>query len=174
MSSVDIAATAHSLSADQLLKKLGVDIKKGLSDAQVVAHREKYGKNELPEEEKTSFLALFIQQFDDLLVKILLTAAIISFVLAWLEEGEAQTTAFMEPFVIGLILVANAVVGVVQETNAEKAIEALKKYEAQEAQVIRNGHHMSIPTAELVVGDIVEVSSTLLSLLVLVLCLPFI
>jgi Ca2+ transporting ATPase len=79
-----------------------------------------------------------LKQFDDLLVKILIAAAIVSFLLA-IVNGETGVTAFVEPSVILLILAANAAVGVITETNAEKALEELKAYQAEVAKVLRNG-----------------------------------
>lgn len=77
-------------------------------------------------------------QFDDLLVKILIGSAIVSFLLALLD-GEHGVNAFLEPAVILLILAANAAVGVITETNAGKAIEELKAYTADVATVVRSG-----------------------------------
>lgn len=140
-----------------------VDQEKGLTAGQVTNYQEKYGPNELPAEEGKSLLQLILDQFDDLLVKILLLAAIISFVLALFEEHEDeldQMTAFVEPFVILLILIANAVVGVWQERNAESAIEALKEYEPEMGKVIRadKAGVQKVRAREIVPGDIVEVS----------------
>ncbi|KAH9518641.1 Sarcoplasmic/endoplasmic reticulum calcium ATPase 2 [Bulinus truncatus] len=145
---------------EEVCAYFGVDENVGLSEEQVKKNTEKYGPNELPAEEGKPLWELILEQFDDLLVKILLLAAIISFVLAWFEESDEQVTAFVEPFVILTILILNAVVGVWQERNAESAIEALKEYEPEIAKVIRSGVKgvQKIRASKLVPGDIVEVS----------------
>ncbi|XP_044509911.1 calcium-transporting ATPase 3, endoplasmic reticulum-type-like isoform X3 [Mangifera indica] len=108
-------------------------------------------------EKRTPFWKLVLKQFDDLLVKILIAAAVVSFVLA-LINGETGLTAFLEPSVIMLILAANAAVGVITETNAEKALEELRAYQADIATVQRNGCFSILPATELVPGDVVEVN----------------
>jgi len=133
---------------------------RGLSKDQVKKNVDKYGLNELPAEEGKTLWQLVLEQFDDLLVKILLLAAVISFVLAFFEEDDDSITAFVEPFVILLILIANACVGVWQERNAEDAIEALKEYEPEMGKVIRSDKDgvQKLRAKEIVPGDIVEVS----------------
>ncbi|KAG5263068.1 hypothetical protein AALO_G00282160 [Alosa alosa] len=144
----------------EVLAYFGVNENTGLSPDQFKRQLDKFGYNELPAEEGKSVWELIIEQFEDLLVRILLLAACISFVLAWFEEGEETVTAFVEPLVILLILIANAVVGVWQERNAESAIEALKEYEPEMGKVYRSDRKsvMMIKAREIVPGDIVEVS----------------
>lgn len=148
---------AFARSIPEVLDFFRVDPTKGLSDAEVVQHARLYGKNVLPEEQRASFWKLVLKQFDDLLVKILIAAALISFILA-LINGETGLMAFLEPSVILMILAANAAVGVITETNAEKALEELRAYQADVATVLRNGCFSILPATELVPGDIVEVS----------------
>jgi len=146
-------------STEQVLKSYKTDLSKGLTDAQVTKLRAEYGTNELDKEEGTPLWKLVLQQFDDLLVKILLGAALLSFVLAFFEgDGDEGLQAFVEPFVIMLILVINAVVGVWQEHNAENALDALKEMQTTTTKVLRNGVLVpDVPSSELVPGDVVDV-----------------
>ncbi|KAM6578734.1 hypothetical protein CsatB_030571 [Cannabis sativa] len=141
-------------------EKFEVSQEFGLSFDEVEKRRERYGLNELEKHEGQSIWKLLIDQFNDTLVRILLAAAVISFVLAWYdgdEGGEMEITAFVEPLVIFLILIVNAIVGIWQESNAEKALEALKEIQSEHASVIRDGRKVpSLPAKELVPGDIVE------------------
>ncbi|ESQ37777.1 hypothetical protein EUTSA_v10028380mg [Eutrema salsugineum] len=154
--------SAWSWSVEQCLNEYNTTLDKGLTCEDVQIRRQKYGYNELAKEKGKPLWHLVLEQFDDTLVKILLGAAFISFVLAFLGEGEENGSgsgfeAFVEPFVIVLILILNAVVGVWQESNAEKALEALKEMQCESAKVIRDGIVLpNLPARELVPGDIVE------------------
>ena len=140
----------HAQSSAEVIKKLKTNEKNGLSSAEAKKRLEKYGKNRLHEPKKPSLLAKFIAQFSDFMVLILLIAAGISFVTAIIEK----TGDFIDPIMILLIVVINAVTGVIQENRAEKAIEALKKLSAPHAKVIRDGKEKSILSEEVVPGDI--------------------
>ncbi|PSR92094.1 calcium-translocating P-type ATPase [Coniella lustricola] len=149
---------AFARSTDDVLSALGVNASTGLTDAQVTQLRAKHGKNAIAEEPPTPLWELILEQFKDQLVLILLGSAAISFVLALFEE-EGGWSAFVDPAVILTILILNAVVGVSQESSAEKAIAALQEYSANEANVVRNDGHVSRLKAELLVpGDIISVA----------------
>ncbi|XP_075320219.1 sarcoplasmic/endoplasmic reticulum calcium ATPase 2 [Odontesthes bonariensis] len=151
---------AHTKTVEEVFGFFGVNESTGLSCEQLKKNRDKWGPNELPAEEGKSLCELVLEQFEDLLVRILLLAACISFTLAWFEEGEGTITAFVEPFVILLILIANAIVGVWQERNAENAIEALKEYEPEMGKVYRQDKKsvQRVRARDIVPGDIVEVA----------------
>ena len=136
------------------------DVGKGLLTEECARRRERFGKNELTKAKGKSLLKLVLEQFDDALVKILLASAMVSFVLALFEETEPgerkDITSFVEPLVILLILILNAIVGVWQESNAENALEALKEMQSPDARVIRDDGQMStVAASDLVPGDIV-------------------
>jgi len=150
----------HMKSVEDVYKSYGVTETLGLDAATIEKYQKKYGLNELPAEEGKSLWKMVLEQFEDLLVRILLVAAVISFILAFFEDGEDQLTAFVEPFVILIILILNAIMGVWQERNAESAIEALKEYEPEIAKVLRQDKAgiQKIKAIYLVPGDVVEVS----------------
>lgn len=151
---------AWARSVEQCLKEFNVKLDKGLNTYEVERWREKYGWNELAKEKGKPLWRLVLEQFDDMLVKILLVAAFISFILAYMhgiQPGESGLEAYVEPLVIVLILILNAVVGVWQENNAEKALDALKEMQCESGKVLRDGYLvLDLPARELVPGDIVE------------------
>lgn len=155
---IDIKRPWWTEESSSVLSAYKVDLDQGLSTAEVQQRQKYYGKNEIPPPPSTSIFKLILDQFSDLLVLILLGAAVISFVLALFEEGDDKLTAFVEPAVILTILILNAVVGVLQETKAEKAIEALKESEARDAIVIRDSHQQTVHSSELVPGDVIVVA----------------
>ena len=143
----------------QILERFNVDPSLGLTDAQVLASRALHGPNELPPEPPTPLWRRLLAQFDDLLVRILVAAAVVDLLISWANGELGSRSSLVEPGVIALILVANAAVGVATEANAERALEALREYEAGEAVVVRSGgRRRTVPARDLVPGDIVEVA----------------
>lgn len=156
---MSLSKSSSTVSLDELCNHLGVDASKGLTSEQVEKKREQFGWNELDKEDATPLWKLVLEQFDDTLVKILLVAAVVSFFLALLEDNDSDEglLAFVEPAVILIILILNAMVGVWQEANAEAALDALKELQSETARVLRNGKLVTIGSRELVPGDVVEV-----------------
>ncbi|KAK9361869.1 hypothetical protein V1504DRAFT_450521 [Lipomyces starkeyi] len=148
---------AYVRSVEEVVKTFDTSLDNGLTDTQVEALRKQYGTNSLPEDPPTPLWQLILAQFKDQLVVILLVSAAVSFLLALFDDGD-DFTAFVDPAVILIILVLNAVVGVQQETNAEKAIAALSEYSPAEAKAIRSGIVQRIKAENLVPGDIVDVA----------------
>ena len=148
--------TAHDKDANEVVHELNSDITKGLTSAQVTELRSRYGENKLREKKKKTALQRFIDQFKDVMILILIAASAISFVIA-LSEGDPE--GFFEPILILVIVVVNAIMGTVQEGNAEKALDALKSLSAPHARVIRDGEEKLIDAADLVPGDIIRLEA---------------
>lgn len=141
----------------ELLNLFSQSISTGYSSNKAKELLDKKGFNELDEEEKESIMQKIIEQFEDTLVRILLFAAFISFIIA-LTEKSSGIAAYIEPFVILLILIANAAIGIVQDINADNALEALKKMQKCDCVVKRDGEYKKIESKHLVPGDIVRLT----------------
>ena len=118
----------HSQNAKEVLNELKTDEVRGLTSAQVAENTEKYGVNKLDEKKKKTIVERFFEQFKDVMIIILLIAAAISLGVA-IYEGVTHgfnPIEMIEPFLILAIVIINAVMGVVQESKAEKALDALK------------------------------------------------
>ena len=148
--------TFHSVQQEEVLKELASDLNRGLSADQVAEKRAQYGENRLREKKKKSTLQRFFDQFKDVMILILIAAAIVSFVIACVDGNPKE---FFEPVLILLIVVLNAIMGVMQESKAEKALDALKGLSAPHARVIRNGAEQVVEASELVPGDIIHLEA---------------
>lgn len=145
----------HSADVNSVIKELGGDAKNGLSEHKAKIILDKYGENVLTQKKKASVIKRFFMQFSDFCVIILFVACVISFITGFVE-GKGD---YIEPIVILTIVILNAVIGVIQEQKAEKALEALKKLSAPDAKVVRGGKPKKIPAAQLVPGDIIHLES---------------
>ena len=136
--------------SQKVIEKLNSNIEKGLTEEQVKSSREKYGFNELEAKKKKTLLVKFLEQFKDFMIIVLIIAAIVSGVVG-VAEGEGIT----DTIIILVVVVVNAIIGVAQESKAEKSLEALQKLSAHASKVIRNGQMIVVPSRDLVPGDIV-------------------
>ncbi|MFV0381587.1 MAG: calcium-translocating P-type ATPase, PMCA-type [Breznakia sp.] len=125
----------------------------GLSEQEVLASREKNGINKLDEGKKRSLFSMFIDQFKDVMIIVLIVAAGLSYFAPMVLKREPGHLE--DALVILTIVVLNAIVGVVQEGRAENALKALQEMSSPNAKVIRNGNEQIIPSTDIVVGDIV-------------------
>ena len=148
--------TAHNADAMDVVQSLHSDLTTGLTERQIQEKRKQHGENKLREKKRKTNFQRFVEQFKDVMILILIAAAIISFVIACVE-GEPKE--FFEPILILLIVVLNAVKGVMQESKAEKALDALKSLSAPHARVIREGKERVIDAVELVPGDIIHLEA---------------
>lgn len=146
----------HSQPREEILKSLSTNAEKGMSSEQVRQLQAKYGFNKLNEKKKKTNFQRFLEQFKDVMIIILLIAAVISFVIACVEGNQME---FFEPVLILLIVVLNAIMGMVQESKAEKALDALKNMSAPRARVLRDGEEKIIDASELVPGDIIRLEA---------------
>ncbi|MGI5884950.1 MAG: cation-translocating P-type ATPase [Candidatus Spyradocola sp.] len=144
--------TPHDPNLPELLQELQTDAKVGLTASEAAARLARDGENRLRERKKKTTLQRFAEQFKDVMILILLAAAVVSFVVAC-STGEASE--FFEPLLIVAIVIANAVMGVMQESKAEKALEALKNLSAPHARVVRDGKESIVDATQLVAGDII-------------------
>jgi len=138
-----------SKSQDEVLKEFNVNPSVGLTSEEVKARLEKYGLNKLKGKPKKSAITLFFEQLKDMLIYVLLGATVITIAI-----GE-----YVDAIIILLVVVLNAVIGVVQEYKAEKAIEALQKMTTPKSLVRRDGEVIEISSEELVPGDIVIIDA---------------
>ncbi len=148
--------TPYSKNVNELLRELNTDDHSGLSSAEVLVRKGKYGANKLREKKKKTTMQRFLDQFKDAMILILIAAAIISFVVVCVEQNWGE---LFEPALIVLIVILNAVMGVYQEGKAEKALDALRNMSAPNARVIRDGEEKIIDASELVPGDIIRLEA---------------
>ena len=128
-----------------IIAELNTNLQEGLSNEEAKLRIEKYGYNKLKEKKKKSLLYMIFQQINDVLIYVLIAAAFISALLGEIPDA----------IIIALVIVLNAIVGVIQESKAEKSLEALKKLSTPKAIVKRSGKLTEVPSEEVVPGDII-------------------
>ncbi|RYO84176.1 hypothetical protein DL766_008991 [Monosporascus sp. MC13-8B] len=137
---------AHALDRDDLVQQLDADIENGLTAADAKQRLGQYGRNELDDGPGVQPIKILIRQVANAMMLVLIMAMAVSFgIKSWIEGG-----------VVGGIIILNIVVGFFQEFQAEKTMDSLRSLSSPTANVVRDGSTVNIPTAELVIGDLVE------------------
>ena len=143
-------------SAKEVLQELNSNVEQGLSSQEAGERLIKYGPNKLPEKKKTPLFLVFLQQFNDPMIFILLAAALLSVAISIFNVvHNHESFDIADPIIILGVCVLNAIIGTVQENKAEKSLEALKKMSSPTCVVRRDGKLVELKAEELVVGDIV-------------------
>ena len=152
----------HSLSEEEIFRKLNTSLK-GLSQKEAEERLKKYGYNELAEKKRRTALQMFLSQFKDVFILLLIFAAIFSIGVGYFESLHDPSIGFLESYTdaitIIVIVIMCVIAGFVQEFRAEKALEALKKLAAPKARVIRDGKIAVIPAREVVPGDVLALEA---------------
>ncbi len=138
----------YKKSIEEVISELNTSFE-GLKESQVAQHRSKYGLNELESEKKESILSIFLSQYKDLLVIVLIVAGIIS----------GFTGEMASALVIFVVITMNAILGTIQTVKSQKSLDSLKKLSIPQVKVIREGNLMQIPSNQLVVGDLVQIEA---------------
>jgi Ca2+-transporting ATPase len=143
------------VSIDEALRRLDTDADRGLSEETAQRRLVEFGPNQLKSKKKASILIKFFKQFNDFMILMLLAAAAVSFSVS-LMNGERD---YADPIIILAIVILNAILGLAQESKAEKSLEALKKMSAPMARVIRESKIKLVPAEDLTVGDILSLET---------------
>ncbi|KKK41362.1 hypothetical protein LCGC14_0865090 [marine sediment metagenome] len=150
---------SHAIEFEEVVEKLNTSIEKGLTEKEVQNRLEKFGRNELIKGKSKTALQIFIGQFKDFLIYLLIFAIIISIIIGVWESAqpgaEAWSPEYTDAIVITTILIVNAVLGFYQEYQAEKSLESLKKLAPHFAKVRRDGRVVEIAVEDVVPGDII-------------------
>ena len=141
--------TWWQLGIEETVSSLDSDLSSGLTDDQAATRLQKYGPNQLKEKKGPSPLSIFLGQFQDFIIWVLIAAAIVS---GFLQE-------WVDAIAIIAIVVLNAILGFIQEYRAEKSLAALRKLSSPTSKVIRDGQHNIIPSPDLVPGDVIELEA---------------
>ncbi|KZK07327.1 MULTISPECIES: cation-transporting P-type ATPase [Lactococcus] len=153
----------YQQSKEKILNNYNVKISQGLSETQVIANRERYGENKLPEEKEDSYLKVFLKSFKEPIIIVLMGAVALSFFSSFYSfqivgDRKHGLESLYEAIAIAILIIINAFLGFWQEISARKNLNSLKEMNNRFVSVLRNGNLEKIASNELVVGDIVKVT----------------